>query len=72
MGFSFDSTSVKTEFTALTNVVQKYQMSLEWGFVDPETELPKFQEELKKAGIEKYIAEKQKQLDSWAAENNMN
>ncbi len=69
MGFAFDSSAVKTEFTALTNVVQKYEMSLEWGFVDPESELPKFQEELEKAGIDKYIAEKQNQLDQWAADN---
>ena len=39
------------------------------GSLDPETELPKFQQSLKDAGIDEIIAEKQKQLDAWAAEN---
>jgi putative aldouronate transport system substrate-binding protein len=66
LGFNFDSSAVKTEVTAVTNVVNKYTIGLENGVLDPETELPKFIKELKAAGIDKIVAEKQKQLDEWA------
>lgn len=66
LGFNFDSSQVKTEVTAVTNVVNKYTIGLENGVLDPEMELPKFIKELKAAGIDKIIAEKQKQLDEWA------
>lgn len=67
-GFSFDSNAVKTEIAALNNVMNEYRFGLENGEMDPEEYLPKFQQALKDAGIEKVIAEKQKQLDAWAAE----
>jgi putative aldouronate transport system substrate-binding protein len=35
--------------------------------VDPVTEIPKLVDELKKAGIEKIMAEMQSQLDAWKA-----
>jgi putative aldouronate transport system substrate-binding protein len=66
LGFNFDSSPVKTEVTAVTNVVNKYTIGLENGVLDPETELPKFIKELKAAGMDKIVAEKQKQLDEWA------
>jgi len=66
-GFNFDSTPVKAEQTALTNVVNQYKVAIENGAIDPATELTKFNAALKSAGIEKYIAEKQKQLDAWKA-----
>lgn len=71
LGFTFDSSAVKTEFTAVTNVVNTYKQGLECGVLDPEKELPKFIAELKAAGIDRIIAEKQKQLDAWAKENNV-
>jgi putative aldouronate transport system substrate-binding protein len=66
LGFNFDNSPVKTEITSVTNVVNKYTIGLENGVLDPETELPKFIKELKAAGMDKIIAEKQKQLDEWA------
>lgn len=66
-GFNFDSAAVKAEQTALTNIINQYKVALENGAVDPTAELPKFNAALKSAGIDKYIAEKQKQLDTWAA-----
>lgn len=66
LGFNFDSSPVKTEVTAVTNVVNKYTIGLENGVLDPETELPKFIKELKAAGMDSIVAEKQKQLDEWA------
>ncbi len=70
MGFMFDSSPVANEISAIQNVVDQYKNNLEFGTIDPETELPKMIEALKEAGIDKYIAEKQSQLDAWVAENN--
>jgi len=69
LGFSFDSTPVKTEVAAVTNVVDKYRRGLESGTLNPDEQLPEFIQKLKEAGIDKIIAEKQKQLDEWAAVN---
>ena len=68
-GFTYDSTSVANELAALSNVKAKYAAALGSGTVDPEETLPKFIEELKKAGIEKVIITKQEQLDKWLEEN---
>lgn len=67
-GFTYDSTAVNNELAALSNVKAQYAAALGSGSVDPEEVLPKFIEELKKAGIEKVIATKQEQLDQWLAE----
>jgi putative aldouronate transport system substrate-binding protein len=68
-GFTFDSTAVKTEVAALQSVLSQYRLGLENGEMDPDVYLPQFQKALKDAGIDKVIAEKQKQLDAWAAAN---
>ncbi|MBB6637150.1 ABC transporter substrate-binding protein [Cohnella thailandensis] len=68
LGFAFDSSSVKNEITALNNVIEQYQKIIETGTVDPADKLEEFQKKLKTAGIDKVIAEKQKQLDAWAAQ----
>ena len=65
LGFSFNPENVTNEITQLDNVCAKYQIGLECGAMDPETELPLFIESLKAAGIEKVIAEKQAQLDAF-------
>ena len=65
LGFSFDSEPVRDQMTACNNVVSKYYSSLTNGVVDIDAVLPQFQKELKDAGIEKIIAEKQSQLDKW-------
>ncbi|MDR4946742.1 ABC transporter substrate-binding protein [Neobacillus cucumis] len=70
LGFNFDSSPVKTEVTAVTNVVSKYALGLESGVLDPKTKLPEFISSLKAAGIEKIIKEKQKQLNEWAKNQN--
>lgn len=68
MGFTYDSTVVRNELTELSNVKSEYGPGLETGTTDPATELPKFIEALKAAGIDKVIEEKQTQLDAWLAE----
>ncbi|RAV17718.1 ABC transporter substrate-binding protein [Paenibacillus contaminans] len=66
-GFTFDSSRVRNQMTATTNVVAKYHKALMNGMLDPETTLPVFQKELKAAGIDDIIAAKQSDLDKWAA-----
>ncbi|MBD2866944.1 ABC transporter substrate-binding protein [Paenibacillus arenilitoris] len=68
LGFTYDSEPVKTEVAAVRNVFDQYYKALETGTVDPEVEHPKFIKAMKAAGIDKIIAEKQKQLDAWAAQ----
>lgn len=71
MGFSYDPNPVKTEVAACTNVVGQYGKPLGCGAVDVDKVLPEFISKLKAAGIDKIVAEKQKQLDAWAAANNV-
>lgn len=69
LGFTFDPTNVQNETTACANVAAKYTIGIESGALDPDEALPKFQEELKSAGIDQIIEEKQRQLDEWAVAN---
>ncbi|CAN7387504.1 ABC transporter substrate-binding protein [Paenibacillus sp. LjRoot153] len=69
LGFSFNAEAVKNEITALNNVTEQYKKGLESGTIDPADKLQEFRTKLKAAGIDKVIAEKQKQLDAWAAAN---
>ena len=69
LGFVFDPSNVKTEVAAVQAVFDQYRLPLENGVIDPDENLPKFIQALKDAGIDTVIAEKQKQLDAWAAAN---
>lgn len=69
LGFTFDSSMVKTEIASVTNVTSQYLPGLDTGSVDPDKILPEFISKLKAAGIDKIIEEKQKQLDAWVDEN---
>ncbi|MBS4207998.1 ABC transporter substrate-binding protein [Bacillus sp. FJAT-50079] len=64
-GFNFDPDPVKTEIAAATNVLNQYRAGLETGTLDPEKSLQEFNGKLKASGLDKIIAEKQKQLDEW-------
>ena len=66
-GFTWDASMVRNQVTACTNVMQKYHQALMCGAVDPEETLPKFNQELKDAGIDDIIADKQAQYDAWRA-----
>ncbi|MNZ52214.1 Bacterial extracellular solute-binding protein [compost metagenome] len=70
MGFNFNAEPVKTEVASVTNVQNQYKIALETGTVDPAKILPEFIKQLKAAGIDKIISEKQRQLDEWAEKNN--
>ena len=66
-GFTFDSTNVKTEYSSVMNVINQYLPGLNCGALDPDKEIPNFIKKLKDAGMDKIVAEKQKQLDAWVA-----
>lgn len=68
-GFTWDSSAVRNQMTACTNVMGKYHKALMCGALDPEETLPKFIQELKDAGIDDIISDKQAQLDAWRAAN---
>lgn len=69
LGFTYDSSPVQNEITAVNNVVSKYAAGLEAGSLDPKTELPKFINELIDAGINTIVETQQEQLNAWAKEN---
>lgn len=65
LGCVFDSTDVTNEYSACINVFNKYYYAIMSGSMDTESTLKSFKEELKTAGEDKVIAEKQKQLDEF-------
>ncbi len=69
LGYSFKTTDVSSEIAAVEAVMQQYCYSLNAGALDPQQVLPEFIDALKAAGIDKIIAENQRQLDEWAAAN---
>lgn len=62
LGYSFDQTPVETEMGALANVAEQYALALSTGFVDPETELPKFLAELEANGMQSVVDAANEQL----------
>lgn len=68
LGFTFDQSPVKTEVAAVTNVENQYRVGFETGTLEPAM-LDRFVKDLQAAGIDKIVAEKQKQLEEWAAAN---
>jgi putative aldouronate transport system substrate-binding protein len=67
LGFTFDRTPVETELAQVAAVCTDLCPPINNGWVDPETEIPNLVDELKKAGIEKIMAEMQSQLYAWKA-----
>lgn len=65
IGFCFDSTPVDSEYTKCQTVVQKYYDGLITGELDPEKYLPILCGELKEAGVDAVVAEKQEQLNRY-------
>lgn len=67
LGFTPDLSMMPIQLQNIEMVWQKYYPSLMTGSVDVDTELPKFNQELKQAGIDEVRAEVQRQLDDWRA-----
>lgn len=66
LGFLFDIEPVKNEYMACKNVSDQYRRAIGTGAVDPDEMIPEFIEKLKASGVDKIVAEKQRQLDEWA------
>jgi putative aldouronate transport system substrate-binding protein len=65
IGFIFDLEPVKVEYAQIQAVVNEYVPQIVWGFADYAAAYPELQRRLKNAGIDKYIAEYQKQFSAW-------
>lgn len=70
LGFTPDLSRMPIQRKNIEMVWEKYYPSLMTGSLDVDGELPKFNDELKQAGIDEVRAEVQKQLDEWRAEHN--
>ncbi|MDF2649255.1 MAG: hypothetical protein K0Q73_5060 [Paenibacillus sp.] len=68
-GFVFNPEPVKNEIISIDNVSKTFADGLKSGQLDPVENLPKFLEKQKAAGVDKVIAEAQKQLDAWLKAN---
>lgn len=67
MGFTFDASKLKTQYTAVGNVIDQYLPGVLCGSVDPDTGIQKFVSALNDAGYQDILKEKQNQLDAWTA-----
>ncbi|MFK7697049.1 ABC transporter substrate-binding protein [Paenibacillus sp. HJGM_3] len=67
-GFNFNDAPVKAENANVAAIRAEYEPLLFTGTIDPAKYLPEYIDKLKKAGVDKVLAELQKQLDAWAAE----
>ena len=65
VGFSFNSETVKTELASTASVWKQYSDIFANGLDDPNKILPAFLEKMNKAGAEKIVQEKQRQIDEW-------
>ncbi len=68
VGFTFDSSNVNTEISALANIVEEYDSALQSGMVNPEEKVPEFLDSLKTNGVDNLLKEIQTQLDAWKAD----
>lgn len=64
-GFIWKPENVQREAAACRDIVDKYYNGLILGCLNPDEAIPKFNDELEKAGINTIINEKQRQLDVW-------
>lgn len=67
-GFFFDPSAVIDEYTACKAVIDKYFGPLQSGAVDVDTTLEQARSEMDAAGEDKVIAEKQRQIDEFLAQ----
>jgi putative aldouronate transport system substrate-binding protein len=65
LGFNFNAEPIKTEIAQCQSVIGEYTHGLCTGSVDPAKYLPEFLDKLKKANVDKIIAEQQRQINEW-------
>ena len=66
-GFIFNPEPVKTEYANVTAEMTNNIWPIKWGLVDYDEYFPKALEKMKAAGIDKVVAEYDKQLKEWLA-----
>lgn len=66
-GFMFDTTPVATEYSQILAVESEFLNPITMGFVDYEENIDEAISRLKKAGIDAYLAEYQRQFSEWVA-----
>ena len=64
-GFTFDSEPVKTELSAMNNISEQFNDQLFMGRADTEPAIKQYMDKLKSAGLDKVLAEMQKQINEW-------
>lgn len=64
-GFDFNLEPVSTQVAGFRSILDEFGKALYTGSVDPDEYLPKLQEKLETAGIQKVIDEMQSQVDQW-------
>ena len=67
LGWALDATSIETEMGALANVAAEYALALNTGTVDPAEKLPEYIQKLKDNGMDKVVAEANRQLEEFLA-----
>lgn len=65
MGFKFQPGAVSAEISNVTALIDEYGPGFNTGTVEAKDKMTEYKDKLKKAGIDKIIAEVQKQLDEW-------
>ncbi len=65
LGFNYDKSNVMTELAQMEAIIGEYMPALTTGSVDPDREIPKMMDRLKRAGLEKVMQDAQEQLDNW-------
>lgn len=65
LDFNFDSKEVINDIANIRIILDTFGASINTGTVDPDIFLPKLNQELKKAGIERIISQIQLQIDEW-------
>lgn len=68
LGYTFKIDNVSAQYSAVDSVIQQYLGIVQTGSIDPAQELPEFLQALEDAGYNEVIAENQRQLDAWLAE----
>lgn len=66
-GFTYDSSNVKSEVAAISNVIDKYEAVICAGYSEPEKAVKQMVDELNDAGIQNVMKDAQSQIDNWKA-----
>lgn len=69
LGLDIDTTSIKNELAAISNLTDQYEPLIQTGSVDPDQKIAEFKKKLEEVGFQKVMEEVQKQVDEFLANN---